>query len=175
MTRAWPIAILVLAAPALALAAENGTTESGMAWLRKMAAASSHLNYSGTFVYRHGHTVETSRIVHYVDQAGGEFEKMETLDGPAREVIRTNDQVICYLPAAKTVLIEKRGKRGFPALVPEQLTGVTDNYTITVTGESSGLPAMNARSSCWCPRTRCATAIAFARRSIPDCRCTRVR
>lgn len=134
MTRAWPIAILVLAAPALALAAENGTTESGMAWLRKMAAASSHLNYSGTFVYRHATQSETSRIVHYVNQAGGEFEKMETLDGPAREVIRTNDQVICYLPAAKTVLIEKRGKRGFPALVPEQLTGVTDNYTITVTG-----------------------------------------
>ncbi len=131
MTRAWPIVILALAAPVLA--AEGGVTEDGVAWLKKMATASRQLNYTGTFVYRHTTQTETSRIVHYVNQAGGEFEKMETLDGPAREVIRTNDQVICYLPESRTVLIEKRGKRRFPALVPEQLTGVADNYVISVT------------------------------------------
>lgn len=134
MKRAWPIAILALAAPVLA--AESGVTEDGMAWLKKMATASRHLNYSGTFVYRHANQTETSRVVHYVNQAGGEFEKMETLDGPAREVIRTNDQVICYLPETKTVLIEKREKRVFPALLPEQLTGVTDNYDVSVTGSA---------------------------------------
>lgn len=132
MIRAWPIVILALAAPVLA--AESGIDEDGMTWLKKMATASRQLNYRGTFVYRHATQTETSRIVHYVNQAGGEFEKMETLDGPVREVIRTNDQVICYLPSARTVLIEKRGKRRFPALLPEQLTGVTDNYTVTVTG-----------------------------------------
>lgn len=132
MTRAWPIVILALAAPVLA--AESGVAEDGVTWLKKMATASRQLNYSGTFVYRHAAHNETSRIVHYVNQAGGEFEKMETLDGSAREVIRTNDQVICYLPETKTVLIEKRGKRRFPALVPEKLTGVADNYVISVTG-----------------------------------------
>jgi sigma-E factor negative regulatory protein RseB len=132
VTRAWPIVILALAAPVLA--AESGVTEDGMTWLKKMATASRQLNYSGTFVYRHATQTETSHIVHYVNQAGGEFEKMETLDGPAREVIRTNDQVICYLPETRTVLIEKRGKRRFPALVPEQLVGVAENYVISVTG-----------------------------------------
>ena len=132
MTRAWPIAILAFAAPVLA--AETGTSEDGMVWLKKMATASRQLNYNGTFVYRHATQTETSRVVHYVNHAGGEFEKMETVDGPAREVIRTNDQVICYLPETKTVLIEKRGKRRFPMLLPEQLTGLSDNYTISVTG-----------------------------------------
>ena len=131
MTRAWPIFILGLALPALA--AETGVSQDGIAWLKKMASASRQLNYSGTFVYRHANQSETSRIVHFVNQAGGEFEKMETLDGPAREIIRTNDQIICYLPETKTVIIEKRGKRRFPALVPEQLTGVGDNYAIRVT------------------------------------------
>jgi sigma-E factor negative regulatory protein RseB len=70
--------------------------------------------------------------VHFVNPAGGEFEKLETLDGPAREVIRTNDQVVCYLPESKTVLIEKRGKRRFPALLPDRLTGVSENYTVQV-------------------------------------------
>jgi len=99
-----------------------------------MAAASRQLNYSGTFVYRHASQTETSRIVHYVNQAGGEFEKMETLDGPAREVIRTNDQVVCYLPESKIVLIEKRGNPRFPAMLPDRLIGVAENYTISVAG-----------------------------------------
>ena len=130
MIRAWPIFLLGLAVPAIA--ADVSTPQEGVAWLKKMVGASRQLNYNGTFVYRHGNQTETSRIVHYVNQAGGEFERMETLDGPSREVIRTNDQVICYLPETKTVIIEKRGKRRFPALLPEQLTGVSDNYSVRV-------------------------------------------
>src|SRR6185436_4415843 len=71
-------------------------------------------------------------VAHFVNAAGGEFEKLETLDGPPREVVRSNDQVICYLPARKTVLIEERnrGARHFPALVPESLTGIRESYEI---------------------------------------------
>jgi len=119
------------------LAAEStplDVSHDGVALLKKMASASRRLNYSGTFVYQHAGQNETSRIVHFVNPAGGEFEKLETLDGPAREVIRTNDQVTCYLPDTKTVLIEKRSTRRFPALLPEQLSGVADNYVVSVTG-----------------------------------------
>ena len=129
---AWPVVLLGLVAPVLA--AEDAARQDGLAWLTKMANASRQLNYSGTFVYQHGDRIETSRIVHFVNPAGGEFEKLETLDGPAREVIRTNDQVTCYLPDAKTVIIEKRSARRFPALLPEQLSGVADNYAVSVTG-----------------------------------------
>jgi len=119
------------------LAAEPTTpavSQDGLALLTQMASASRRLNYSGTFVYQHAEQNETSRIVHFVNPAGGEFEKLETLDGPAREVIRTNDQVTCYLPDSKTVIIEKRSTRRFPALLPEQLSGVADNYVVSVTG-----------------------------------------
>ena len=94
--------------------AETGTLGEAGAWLTKMAAASRSLNYSGTIVYQHRNHVETSRVVHYVNAAGGEFEKLETLDGPPREVVRSNDQVICYLPVRKTVLIESASKRTDP-------------------------------------------------------------
>jgi len=132
---AWPIVFVGLAGPLLA--AEPTTpavSQDGLALLKQMASASRRLNYSGTFVYQHGGQNETSRIVHFVNPAGGEFEKLETLDGPAREVIRTNDQVTCYLPDSKTVIIEKRSTRRFPALLPEQLSGVADNYVVSVTG-----------------------------------------
>lgn len=132
MKTSWPILFLGLVAPAVA--ADDAARQDGLAWLTKMANASRQLNYSGTFVYQHGDRMETSRIVHFVNPAGGEFEKLETLDGPAREVIRTNDQVTCYLPDARTVIVEKRSARRFPAVFPEQSSGVADNYAVSVTG-----------------------------------------
>ena len=135
MRGAWPIVFVGLAGPLLAAESTPlDVSQDGVALLKKMASASRRLNYSGTFVYQHAGQNETSRIVHFVNPAGGEFEKLETLDGPAREVIRTNDQVTCYLPDTKTVLIEKRSARRFPALLPEQLSGVADNYVVSVTG-----------------------------------------
>jgi sigma-E factor negative regulatory protein RseB len=125
---AWSIVLLGFATPLLAAG------EDGLEWLTKMANASRKLNYSGTFVYQHADRIETSRIVHFVNPAGGEFEKLETLDGPAREVIRTNDQVTCYRPDARTVTIEKRSARRFPALFPDQLSGVADNYVVVIRG-----------------------------------------
>ena len=62
-------------------------------------------------------------------------EKLETLDGPPREIIRNNENVTCYVPDNKTVIIEKRTARQFPALLPEQLTGITDNYVVTKGGQ----------------------------------------
>ena len=128
MTAARLIVLLVFATPVPAAELD------GIDWLTKMANASRRLNYIGIFVYQHADRMETSRIVHFVNPAGGEFEKLETLDGPVREVIRTNDQVSCYLPDTKTVIVERRSARRFPALLPEQLSGVSDNYAVIVAG-----------------------------------------
>ena len=132
MRAVWTIVLLGFAASAPA--AEPGDSQDGLAWLKKMTTASRQLNYSGTFVYRHARQTETSRIVHYVNAAGGEFEKLETLDGPAREVIRTNDQVTCFLPETRTVIIEKRSGRRFPALLSEPLDAVAENYSVRTNG-----------------------------------------
>jgi sigma-E factor negative regulatory protein RseB len=129
MQAIWPFVVLGLSTANVTLAA-NGDAEEGMALLRKMVNASRQLNYSGTFVYQHGSQSETSRIVHYVNAAGGEFEKLEILDGPAREVIRNNDQLTCYLPNLKTVIIEQRDARQLPMALPERLTGIVENYTV---------------------------------------------
>src|SRR5215207_6393008 len=125
--------LVLLGMAGAARAAENGSMSEAFAWLKKMASASRQLNYSGTIVYQHRNHVETSRVVHFVNSAGGEFEKLETLDGPAREVVRSNEQVICYLPNEKTVLIEKRNRsaRNFPALVPESVQGLSESYVMS--------------------------------------------
>lgn len=128
MLNVLPFVILGLIAADAAHAQTN--TQEGFSLLMKMANASRQLNYSGTFVYQHGGKMETSRIVHYVNTAGGEFEKLEALDGPPREVIRNNDQLTCYLPNQKTVIIEQRSGGQLPVLVPERLSGIVANYTV---------------------------------------------
>lgn len=117
------------AQPALA---DREDPQQALAWLSRMAGASAQQNYSGTFVYQHRGVSETSRIEHFVNTAGGVFEKLEALDGPAREVIRSNDQVTCYLPTIKTVIIEQRNARLLPAQLPERLSDLSENYGIRI-------------------------------------------
>ncbi len=128
MRTAFP-AFLILLGSVSHAGADNGASSDAIALLKKIATASRHVNYAGTFVYQHANQVETSRIAHWAD-ASGEYEKLETLDGPPREIMRNNDNVTCYLPEHKTVVIEKRTARRFPALLPEQLSGISDNYTV---------------------------------------------
>lgn len=109
--------------------AETGAPNAGVVWLQKVAAAARSLDYTGTFVYQYGDQVETSRIWHVVD-GSRELEKLEVLDGPAREVIRTDDEVLCYYPEIKTVKVEKRRSKPFPALLPDQLASLTEYYDV---------------------------------------------
>jgi len=127
MTALWRLAVLGIATAGILPA--YGADE-GLEWLTRMAGASSRVNYSGTFVYHNRGTTETSRVVHFVNPAGGVFERLEALDGPAREVIRTNDQVTCYLPAIKTVRIEQRNAKLVPGMLPENLPGIGASYRV---------------------------------------------
>jgi sigma-E factor negative regulatory protein RseB len=110
--------------------AETLAQDDALQILEQIATAAKTLNYSGTFVYQHGEHVETSHIVHFVD-TDGEHEKLETLDGPRREIIRNNDEVLCFYPDAKVVRSQKRVvQRSFPALLPDQLGTITEFYTV---------------------------------------------
>ena len=115
---------------ALDVCAQEGAAGEALEWLKKIADSSRTVSYTGTFVYQHGSKVETSRVVHYVNQAGGVFEKLETLDGPPREVVRANDHVTAYIPDAKVVLIERRSTRHLPVMLPEKLSDLTTQYEV---------------------------------------------
>ena len=107
--------------------------DDGLYWLGRVLTATREQNYSGTFVYRNGLQVETSRITHVVNQ-GRELERLEVLDGSPREVIRTQDELKCYLPDNRTLIIEKRNalqRSSFPVVLPNSLAGLSPYYTIS--------------------------------------------
>ena len=123
-----PLRVLPFLLPVSAALAQTDT--SALQWLQRIYAATQKLSYTGVFVYQQGQQVETSRITHIVE-ASGPRERLETLDGTPREIIRTRDQVVCYLPASMTVKIDKQsGTRMFPAILPERLKELFENYNI---------------------------------------------
>lgn len=90
-------------------------------WLDRLSRASRQLNYDGTFVYVHGQSVDAMRLVHKSDQRG-EQERLVSLNGETREVVRNNNQVTCVLPGSRQVILDKAA-RGISAL---PVPGVND-------------------------------------------------
>jgi len=65
-------------------------------WLDRMARAVETLNYRGTLVHLRGAQIETLRIVHRAD-ADGIRERIYTLNGPPREILRDGGRVRCLV------------------------------------------------------------------------------
>lgn len=102
-------------------------------WLMKIDAAAREQNYDGVFVYQHGDKMQTMRIIHRVEN-GRVRERLVSLNGAPREVIRTDREVQCFLPDEKSVVVEHRKaeNRGFPSILPTELRALDANYTIAL-------------------------------------------
>lgn len=112
--------------------AHSQSTPEALDRLRRIYQATETLSYRGTFVYQQGERTETSRITRLAGGAGG-LEKLEVLDGAPREILRTRDEVRCYLPDSKTVKVYGRSDpRAFPALVPGDVNALAEHYTINL-------------------------------------------
>ncbi|MDR0481246.1 MAG: hypothetical protein LBG66_05105, partial [Gallionellaceae bacterium] len=118
--------------------------------LQALAFAAHQTNYSGTFVYQHGNRVEVSNIAHLVDSTG-EYSRLDRLDGPPRTIIRKNDEVWCYLGNREVRVALRHGGRTFPALLPEQLSLLNENYQIRQ-GEASRVAGFPVHALIFQPR-----------------------
>jgi sigma-E factor negative regulatory protein RseB len=99
-------------------------------WLMRIGQAARKLNYEGTFVHQHGAQLETMWIAHRVSN-GSVSERLVSLTGPAREIIRTDREVRCYLPDQNSVVEQRRlDESGFLAIAPERIADLEQNYVI---------------------------------------------
>ena len=77
------------------------------AWLHRMGQAVHELNYEGTFVYLLDSHVEAMHLLHTA-QDGQERERLVSLNGMPRQVVRDNYSIICVLPDRRSVSAELR-------------------------------------------------------------------
>lgn len=80
-------------------------------WLERMNKALTSRNYVGVFTHVRGTRAETLRIIHRV-RGRDVSERLLSLDASGREFIREGDELTCYFPDRRTVLVERRSPDG---------------------------------------------------------------
>jgi sigma-E factor negative regulatory protein RseB len=104
------------------------------AWLVRIHQAAARQNFQGTFVVSGGGNVASARMAHYCEGTN-QFERIESLDGKARNVFRHNDIVHTMWPASKVAVVEQRDLlNSFPALLQAGGDGIADWYDVQPQG-----------------------------------------
>lgn len=129
----WGAMLLLVASASPARAGD--TAAEVRQWLDKMSHSSQKINFEGTFVYRRGDQVTAMKIVHVADE-NGERERLSSLNGPVREIVR--DRGVARITMdKKSVVIEKRGgARSLASKTPEQIDQIEKYYGFSLGGES---------------------------------------
>jgi sigma-E factor negative regulatory protein RseB len=124
---------LALCGLLLAAVANVHADQTPADWLEIAAFAGHQTDYSGVFVYQYDNRVETSNIIHVIE-ANGEYEKLESLDGPQRKIIRHDGQLWSYINHKMVQIGSQHERSGFPSLLPEQLSALSSNYLARMLG-----------------------------------------
>ena len=107
---------------------------SALTLLNKMGEAIKNSNYHGTLVYMHNGHVESLKIVHKKDDSG-ELQRIVHLTGAAREVIRKDDVVTCYMPDSQSVFVgERRFDNHLLARLSKNFEEFTNQYDFEMDG-----------------------------------------
>ncbi|AKS42444.1 MucB/RseB C-terminal domain-containing protein [Wenzhouxiangella marina] len=96
--------LLLLAVLRPASAEDDGSIDH---WLDRMARAVETLDYRGTLVHWRGDRVDTLKIIHRAD-ADGVRERLYSLSGPPREILRQGDQVRCLLAGDQPLVVQSQ-------------------------------------------------------------------
>ena len=128
------LAFAGLVSLSLAGAQDDAAPDSARQWLDRMFRSLQSLDYDGTFVYYHDGKLEAMRILHQAS-SGGEKERLMSLTGSAREVLRDDKVVTCIMPDNKSVMVgQSRPRQLFP-VVPEDLESLSPFYQLQDVGE----------------------------------------
>lgn len=118
-------------------------------WLERMNKALTTRNYVGVFTHMRGDRAETLRIIHRV-KGTDVSERLLSLDGSEREFIREGDQLTCYFPDRREVLVERGSPDALLAL-PSLDEGDSNVYEIQG-GERERLLGRKTRMVALTPR-----------------------
>ena len=125
--------LLFLTSMIPALAAAGNLT--AMEWIQSMSEAMRNLSYRGNFVYMHDNQLESMSIVHTRNNSG-EKERLLSLNGEAREVIRDDKNLTCIWPASRKVVVDFSRKNNFsPIFIPDDIDNIGRFYSFELVGK----------------------------------------
>ncbi|HET7608290.1 MAG TPA: MucB/RseB C-terminal domain-containing protein [Gammaproteobacteria bacterium] len=132
MRNALPVAVPSLLL--FALLGGQASAQQARDWLERMNSAVEDLNYRGTFVHVLDGTPETLHIVHR--SAGGQSgERILSLDGARREIVREGARVQGIFPDRRLVLLEtRRDVSPLATALPSDTSQLAPHYEIELGG-----------------------------------------
>ncbi len=105
-------------------------------WLVNMSDAARNATYQGVVIYRGNDVLDTFRVTHR-NQDGNELERVTSLNGETRDILKENDKVICLFPNDRRMSVNRPTPKGlFPRLNPEHLKQVGQLYRFTDLGKA---------------------------------------
>ena len=135
----------------LAGSAFAGLSDDPREWLEQMATAMSQMSYQGTFVYVQGGEVESMRITHVSDDEGVR-ERLVSVSGPSREVLRDSNGVRWVVGDGQAVLEDQAFNRTFfPELPLDQHDQTNRSYALKF-GHNQRIAGQTARNLKVLPR-----------------------
>jgi len=119
-------------------------------WLERMNKALTSRNYVGVFTHMRGDRAETLRIIHRV-KGKDVSERLLSLDGSEREFIREGDELTCYYPDRRQVVVERGSPESGLLALPSLDEGDSNVYEIQG-GERERLLGRKTRMVALTPR-----------------------
>lgn len=119
-----------------AATAAGGATEAAdiRGWLMRIHQAANRRNFQGIFVVASGGRMVSSRIAHFGD-GPRQLERIDSLDGRMRQVLRHDDVVYTLWPDSRTAVVEQRNLlTTFPALMQAGGDHLSDYYDLRPQG-----------------------------------------
>lgn len=144
---------LAILAAGLALASGARAADGAGDWLVQMSQAARMSNYEGVLVYRGDDILETFRVTHRF-QDGSERERVQSMTGEVREVLKQNNKVTCLLPQDQRLTTVKRPatpKSLFKPLSQERLQQIAAVYELRELG-TARVAGRNCRGIAIAPR-----------------------
>ena len=118
--------------------------ETALDWLEAMSKQMQTSSYEGTFIYLHGGELEMMNIEHSYDE-NGETERLVSLNGPPREIVRDGSSVICVWPDNKVAVVSSSRQRSpFPTFSTEALAQLETQYQFVI-GQSDRIANKKVR------------------------------
>ena len=103
--------------------------------IQQMTSSANELDYEGVFIYRNGNQMETMQVIHKATD-NGSMERLISLSGEAKEVIRDNEAVRCIMPESKMVILESDVPSQLVSRkLPYQLDQLVEYYDFEIIGE----------------------------------------
>jgi sigma-E factor negative regulatory protein RseB len=115
----------------LSLVSANSLADDLFDMLKQMSEAGQNQNYHGTFILRKSDDLSSLRVTHGVDEQGV-WERMDSLNGESKQVLRHNNRVFSVYPDRQLVTVRHTtDQQSLHPQLPENIDQLKLFYSMT--------------------------------------------